>query len=91
MLAYIIVVVALLLWGALAGCVGQRLGVALALIPALGWFGVLAWFGWLGNMDSPTGDALPAYLLIGLLAFLAGSAATTRLSKLRAARRERQP
>ncbi|MCM3778400.1 hypothetical protein [Microbacterium hydrocarbonoxydans] len=89
-MAYIIVGVALFLWGTLTGCAGQKLSAVLAMIPVVGWFAVLAWFGWSGNMDSPTGDALPAYLLIGLLAFMVGSAATTRLSKLRAARRERQ-
>lgn len=70
---YVAVALALLVWGALTGYAGRKLGIALALIPVLGWLGVLAWFSLSGNLDSPAGDVLPAYLLVGLLAFLVGS------------------
>lgn len=73
---HVVVRVVLLLWGAVVGRAGRKVGTALALIPVLVWFGILAWFGWSGNPDSPAGDALPAYLVIGLLAFLIGERLT---------------
>lgn len=77
-MVYITIGLALLLWGALVGRVGRKLGTLLATLPVLLWFGVLAWFTWSGALDSPTGDALPAYLLVGLFAFLLGVNLTTR-------------
>jgi len=50
---YVAVGVALLLWGTLVGRVGRKLGTLLAIVPVLVWFGVLAWFGSSGNLDSP--------------------------------------
>ena len=72
-MGYVVVGVALLLWGILVGRAGRKLGVVLSLIPVAVWFGFLAWFEWTGTLDGPAGDVLPAYLVIGLLAFLAGS------------------
>jgi hypothetical protein len=60
------------------GRAGQKLGTVLALIPVLVWFGVLAWSGWSGVLDTPAGDALAGYMLIGLFAFLIGSNFTER-------------
>lgn len=84
---YVAVGVALLIWGALVGRVGRKVGTVLALVPVLVWFGLLAWFGWSGILDSPTGDALPAYLVIGLLTFLTGLNLAERSSALRRKRR----
>lgn len=75
---FVAVGVALLLWGTLVGRVGRKLGTLLAIVPVLVWFGVLAWFGSSGNLDSPAGDALPVYLVIGLLAFTIGVNLTDR-------------
>lgn len=75
---FVAVGVALLLWGTLVGRVGTKLGTLLAIVPVLVWFGVLAWFGWSGDLDSPAGDALPVYLVIGLLAFMTGVNLTNR-------------
>lgn len=75
---YVTVGVVLLLWGALVGRLGRKLGTLLAVVPVLLWFGLLAWFTWSGALDSPTGDALPVYLLTGLLAFLIGANLTSR-------------
>lgn len=77
-MSYIAVGVALLLWGALVGRLGLKVGAVLAVIPVLIWLGFVAWFSWTGNLDTPAGDALPAYLVIGLLAFLTGSHLTGR-------------
>jgi MFS family permease len=77
-MVYIAIGVALLLWGALVGRVGRKLGTLLAILPVLVWGGVLAWFTWSGATDRSTGDALPAYLLVGLFAFLIGVNLTTR-------------
>lgn len=75
---FVAVGVALLLWGTLVGRVGTKLGTLLAIVPVLVWFGVLAWFGLSGDLDSSAGDALPAYLVIGLLAFMIGVNLTNR-------------
>lgn len=85
---YVVVGVALLLWGALAGRAGRKVGTVLALIPIAVWFGFLAWFGWADGLDSPAGDALPAYLVIGLLAFFVGSNLASGVGASRSARRE---
>lgn len=77
-MVYIAIGLALLLWGAVVGRVGRKLGTLLAILPVLLWFGVLAWFTWSGASDRSTGDALPAYLLVGLFAFLLGVNLTTR-------------
>jgi len=58
-MVYIAIGVALLLWGALVGRVGRKLGTLLAILPVLVWGGVLAWFTWSGATDRSTGDALP--------------------------------
>lgn len=41
-MVYITIGLALLLWGALVGRVGRKLGTLLATLPVLLWFGVLA-------------------------------------------------
>ncbi|WP_249521265.1 hypothetical protein [Microbacterium sp. ER1] len=84
---FVAVGVALLLWGALVGRVGTKLGTLLAIVPVLVWFGVLAWFGSSGDLDSPAGDALPVYLVIGLLAFTIGVNLTNRSVSVRNSRR----
>ena len=88
-MVYVAVGVALFLWGVLVGRVGQKLGTILALVPVLLWCVLMAWFSWSGMQDSPAGDTLPAYLLIGLLAFLAGSNLTSRFLESRKAHNER--
>lgn len=70
---YVAVGVILLLWGVLVRRASRRADAVLALLPVVAWLGVLAWFACSGTFGSPPGDALPAYLLIGLLAFLVGS------------------
>jgi len=75
---YVAVGVALLVWGALVGRAGRKVGTLLAVIPVAAWLGLLAWLGWTGSLDSPAGDALPAYLVIGLLAFFVGLNLTSR-------------
>lgn len=77
-MVYVAVGVVLLFWGALVGRVGRKLGTVLSIVPVLVWFGFLAWFDWSGNLDGPAGDALPAYLVIGLLAFVIGVNFTNR-------------
>lgn len=77
-MVYIAIGVALILWGALVGRVGRKLGTLFAVLPVLVWGGVLAWFTWSGASDRSPGDALPAYLLVGLFAFLIGVNLTTR-------------
>ncbi|GAA1152779.1 hypothetical protein MOX01_00190 [Microbacterium oxydans] len=77
-MVYTAIGIALLLWGALVGRVGRNLGTLLATVPVLLWVGVLAWFTWSGASDPSSGDALPAYLLVGLFAFLIGVNFTTR-------------
>lgn len=69
---YIAVGVVILGHGALAGRVGAKVGIALALAPLAVWFAVLVWFIWSGTLDSQEGGALAGYLLIGLLAFVVG-------------------
>lgn len=88
-MVYVAVGVALFFWGVLVGRVGRKLGTALALVPVLLWFVVTAWFGWSGMQDNPAGDALPAYLVIGLLAFLAGSNLSSRSMESGKAHNER--
>lgn len=88
-MAYVAVAVALLLWGGLVGRVGTKLGTALAVVPVLGWFGVLAWSSWSGVLETPAGDALHVYMLIGLFAFLIGSNVTSRSVASRKAPEER--
>ncbi|MFE7065941.1 hypothetical protein [Microbacterium sp. NPDC057658] len=83
---YVAVGVALLLWGTLVGRVGRKLGTLLAIVPVLVWFGVLAWFGSSGNLDSPAGDALAVYLVVGLLAFTIGVNLTDRSVSVRNSR-----
>jgi hypothetical protein len=83
---FVAVGVALLLWGTLVGRVGRKLGTLLAIVPVLVWFGVLAWFGSSGNLDSPAGDALPVYLVVGLLAFTIGVNLTDRSVSVRKSR-----
>lgn len=85
---FVAVGVALLLWGALVGQAGRKLGTLLAIVPVLVWFGVLAWFGSSGHLDSPAGDALPAYLVIGLLAFTIGVNLTNRSVSVRNSRQK---
>lgn len=75
---YVAVGVALLLWGALVGRAGRTVGTVLALIPVAVWLGFVAWFGWTDSLDSPAEDALPAYLVIGLLTFSIGLNLTSR-------------
>ncbi|KJL33111.1 hypothetical protein [Microbacterium oxydans] len=88
-MAYVAVAVALLLWGGLVGRVGTKLGTVLALVPVLVWFGVLAWSGSSGVLETPAGDTLPVYMLIGLFAFLIGSNFTSRSAASRKASPER--
>ncbi len=88
LMLYVAVGVALLLWGALVGRVGTKLGTLLAIVPVLVWFGVLAWFGSSGDLDSPPGDALPVYLVIGLLAFTIGVNLTNRFVAVRNSRQK---
>lgn len=85
---FVAVGVALLLWGTLVGRVGTKLGTLLATVPVLVWFGVLAWFGSSGDLDSPAGDALPVYLVIGLLAFTIGVNLTNRSVSVRNSRQK---
>lgn len=85
---YVAVGVALLLWGVMVGRAGRNLGTLLAIVPVLVWFAVLAWFGSSGNLDSAAGDALPAYLVIGLLAFMIGVNLTNRSVAVRNSRRK---
>lgn len=80
---YVVVGIALLLWGALVGRAGRKVGTVLALVPVLVWFGLLAWLVWTGNLDGPAGDAHLAYLVIGLLAFLIGSNFASRVGSRR--------
>ena len=87
-MGFIAVGAALLLWGALAGRAGRKVGTVLALIPVAVWFGFLAWFGCTGGLDTPAADALPAYLVIGLLAFFVGSNLARGAGASRSARRE---
>lgn len=87
-MGYVAVGAALLLWRVLAGRAGRKVGTVLALIPVAVWFGLLAWFGWTRGLDAPAADALPAYLVIGLLAFLIGSNLASGAGASRGARRE---
>lgn len=85
-MVYTAIGLTLLLWGALVGRAGRKWGTLLATVPVLLWVGVLAWFTWSGASDRSTGDALPAYLLVGLFAFLIGVNLTTRRESSRRAR-----
>ena len=76
-MSYVLVGVTLLGWGALVGRVGRTLGTILAVVPVLVWFGALAWLVSTDTLDS-AGGALAIYLLVGLLAFVAGSSLTSR-------------
>lgn len=77
-MTYVVVAVALLLWGGLVGRVGTKLGTALAVVPVVVWFGVLAWSGWWGEIETAAADALLVHMVIGLFAFLIGSNLTSR-------------
>jgi hypothetical protein len=87
-MGYVAVGAALLFWGVLAGRAGRKVGTVLALIPVAVWLGFVAWFGWTDSLDSPAEDALPAYLVIGLLAFFVGSNLASGAGASRSARRE---
>lgn len=80
---------ALLLWGVLVGRATPRVGTVLAIVPLAVWFGLSVWIGQPGVVEAPNADALLAYLLIGLLAFLVGSNLTSRRASSRGVHRER--
>lgn len=80
------VAVALLILGGIASRVGRKLGTALALVPVAVWFGFLVRATLTGTVEGAGGDALLAYLLVGLIAFLVGSNLTSRSSS-----REQRP
>lgn len=83
---YAVVAVALLILGAIAGRVGARLGTALAVLPAVVWFALLAHAIRAGTVDGNGGDELLVLLLVGLVAFLTGSNIASRGSRPRSSR-----
>lgn len=80
---YAVVGGALLVLGAVAGSLSRKAGTILAVILVVAWIGLLSWFGLSGSLDGPTVQSLAAYLVIGLLAFLAGSNLTSRIGASR--------
>lgn len=79
------VAVCLFVWGVLVGRAIRMVGTVLAIIPVLVWFGLLASLGWPRAIDA-SGNELPVYLMVGMLAFSIGVGFGERRSGMKASR-----
>lgn len=84
---FVVVGIALFLFGLIVGLVGPKLGTALACLPPVLFFALLIRIQLDGELDSAGTADLGAGLLFGLLAFITGTNLTERGAALRTRRR----
>ena len=85
-MTFVVVGLALFVYGLIAGRVGPKLGTALALVPVLLYLVLPMTMQFKGALDSSESADLSAAILIGTLAFLTGSNLTERGSALNGGR-----